>query len=73
MAFGSSGIVSLDIGLLELLVVALRGEVTLDALLIDRAACRRFAEGFSWEACTREFERNLEPIPPAVWDALASR
>lgn len=34
IAFGSSGIVSLDIGLLELLVVALRGEVTLDALLI---------------------------------------
>lgn len=40
----------------------------LEALTIDRTACRRFAEGFSWEECTREFERNLEPIPPAVWN-----
>ncbi|WP_185984083.1 glycosyltransferase family 4 protein [Aureimonas mangrovi] len=39
----------------------------LAALRIDRAACRRFAEGFSWEACTREFEGNLVPIPQAVW------
>ncbi|WP_062014824.1 glycosyltransferase family 1 protein [Aureimonas sp. AU4] len=44
----------------------------LEALAIDRTACRRFAEGFSWEECTREFECNLEPIPPGVWDALAS-
>lgn len=40
----------------------------LRALRIDRDSCRRFAEGFSWERCTREFEGNLAPIPPAVWD-----
>ncbi len=36
----------------------------LDALALDRGACRRFAERFSWEACTREFARNLVPIAP---------
>jgi glycosyltransferase involved in cell wall biosynthesis len=43
-------------------------DAALRALAIDRAACRHFAEGFSWERCTREFEANLVPIPPAAWD-----
>ena len=40
----------------------------LKALLIDRAGCRRFAEGFSWEECTRQFAENLVPIPPSAWN-----
>lgn len=44
------------------------GQAALRALDIDRDGCRAFAEGFSWEACTREFEANLAPIPPAVWE-----
>lgn len=39
----------------------------LAALTIDRDACRTFAEGFSWERCTREFESNLVPIPAGAW------
>jgi len=35
----------------------------LEALRIDRAACRRHAERFSWRACAEEFVRNLEPQP----------
>ncbi|WP_182085326.1 glycosyltransferase family 1 protein [Aureimonas sp. ME7] len=34
----------------------------LEALRIDRAECRKFAEGFSWEQCSREFEANLTRI-----------
>lgn len=30
---------------------------------VDPANCRRFAEQFSWEACTEQFLSNLEPIP----------
>lgn len=36
------------------------------ALAIDRAAARRHAELFSWEACTREFLKNLHPFGDAV-------
>ena len=43
----------------------------LRALDIKRSEARRFAEGFSWERCTREFEANLVPIPRAVWDLAA--
>ncbi|KAB0681263.1 glycosyltransferase family 4 protein [Aureimonas leprariae] len=39
----------------------------LNALRLDRAACRRFAEGFSWESCTRQFAANLVPIEPTAW------
>jgi glycosyltransferase involved in cell wall biosynthesis len=33
----------------------------LAALEVDRAACRRFAEDYSWQACTSQFLANLEP------------
>ncbi|MBC8131253.1 MAG: glycosyltransferase family 1 protein [Rhizobiaceae bacterium] len=34
----------------------------LEALAIDRGSCRAFAEGFSWEQCTRQFAANLVPL-----------
>jgi glycosyltransferase involved in cell wall biosynthesis len=37
----------------------------LGALAIDRAACRRFAERFSWEACAALFMQNLVPVRAA--------
>lgn len=37
----------------------------LEALKLDRAATRAFAEKFSWRACTEEFVRNLQPYPEA--------
>ncbi len=45
----------------------------LDALSIDRNGCRAFAETFSWATCTREFEENLMPIPPGLWDLAETR
>ncbi len=33
----------------------------LAALEVDRDACRAFAEGYSWEASTRQFLANLDP------------
>lgn len=48
---GENGWVDQDLG------VAVR-----QALGVDRAACRRFAEGYSWEACTRQFLENLQPL-----------
>ena len=38
-------------------------EACLEALKLDRAAVRRFAEGFSWRACAEDFVRNLQPYP----------
>lgn len=35
----------------------------LEALSMDRARCREYAEGFSWRACAEEFVRNLKPQP----------
>jgi glycosyltransferase involved in cell wall biosynthesis len=35
----------------------------MDALAIDRAAARAYAERFSWRACAEEFRRNLQPLP----------
>ncbi len=32
------------------------------AIALPRAACRRYAEGFSWEAATRQFLANLAPV-----------
>ena len=29
----------------------------------DRATCRSYAEGYSWQACAETFLRNLEPLP----------
>ncbi len=34
----------------------------LSALAQDRAACRTYAEGWSWEACMRRFRRALVPL-----------
>ncbi len=38
-------------------------QACLEALKIDRAQVRAFAERFSWRACAEEFVRNLEPYP----------
>ncbi len=38
-------------------------DACLEALKIDRAQVRKFAERFSWRACADEFVRNLEPYP----------
>ena len=35
------------------------GEAALQALMMDRAACRDYALGFSWEICARQFIRNV--------------
>jgi len=32
-----------------------------NALKVDRQQCRRFAEGYSWEACTRQFLSLIQP------------
>jgi glycosyltransferase involved in cell wall biosynthesis len=34
---------------------------TSHALTVDRESCRQFAEGYSWEACTRQFLSLIEP------------
>lgn len=31
------------------------------ALKVDRRQCRIFAEGYSWEACTRQFLSLIQP------------
>ena len=36
---------------------------TLKALEVERASCRQFAEGYSWEACTHQFLSLIEPNP----------
>ncbi|MGH6892003.1 MAG: glycosyltransferase family 4 protein [Dongiaceae bacterium] len=33
------------------------------ALALSRSACRLYAQGFSWEAATRQFLANLAPVP----------
>jgi len=38
-------------------------EACLEALKLDRAEVRRFAEKFSWRACAEDFVRNLQPYP----------
>jgi glycosyltransferase involved in cell wall biosynthesis len=48
--------------LADTLTTGLR-EACLDALKLDRAAVRRFAERFSWRASSEEFVRNLQPYP----------
>ena len=37
-------------------------QACLDALTIDRAACRPFAETYSWRACAERFMDNLVPL-----------
>ena len=34
-------------------------EAALQALTMDRAACRDYARGFSWETCARQFIQNV--------------
>jgi glycosyltransferase involved in cell wall biosynthesis len=31
------------------------------ALKVDREQCRKFAEGYSWEACTQQFLSLIQP------------
>lgn len=38
-------------------------EACLECLKLDRAAVRRFAEGYSWKSCAEEFVKNLQPYP----------
>jgi len=39
------------------------GEACLEALKLDRAGVRAYAERFSWRASSEEFVRNLQPYP----------
>lgn len=41
------------------------------ALSLDRGACRRFAEAFSWAAAARQFLANLVPLEPPLAHAAA--
>ncbi|MFN3614907.1 MAG: glycosyltransferase family 4 protein [Rubrimonas sp.] len=41
-------------------------EACLAALALDRHACRRFAEAFSWTNCAREFLAHMAPIRRAT-------
>ncbi|MEJ0064272.1 MAG: glycosyltransferase [Caulobacteraceae bacterium] len=45
----------------------------LDALTLDRAAARAYAERFSWRACAEDFRRNLAPLPPPQRRRLFAR
>jgi len=38
-------------------------EACLEALKMDRAATRAYAEKFSWRACAEDFLHNLQPLP----------
>jgi glycosyltransferase involved in cell wall biosynthesis len=38
-------------------------EACMEALKVDRAAARAYAERFSWRASAEEFVRNLQPYP----------
>ena len=50
-----AGVLAEDVGGLK--------DACLEALKIDRAQVRAYAERFSWRACAEEFVRNLEPHP----------
>lgn len=41
-------------------------QACLKALEIDRAACRPFAETYSWRACAERFLDNLVPVTESV-------
>ncbi len=41
------------------------------ALDVDRADCRRFAERYSWENCSRQFLSHIQPLGEAVAEAVA--
>jgi glycosyltransferase involved in cell wall biosynthesis len=40
-------------------------QAVLEALACDREACRRHAEGFSWQACAETFRQHLVMLPKA--------
>jgi len=42
-------------------------EACLDALKIDRAAARAWAERFSWRAASEQFAAHLKPLSHAPW------
>ncbi len=48
-------------------------QAALDALNVDRSACRPYAEGFSWAACARLFLDNLAPIAVVSGQSSESR
>ena len=37
-----------------------------EALQVDRDDCRRYAETYSWEACTQQFLDNLQPVTDSL-------
>ncbi len=37
-------------------------QAALKALELDSTDCRRYAENYSWAACTRQFVENLVPL-----------
>jgi len=41
------------------------GIAVANALKVDRAGCRTFAEGYSWESCTQQFLSLIQPRPVA--------
>jgi glycosyltransferase involved in cell wall biosynthesis len=42
----------------------------LKALEVERAACRRFAEAYSWENCSRQFLSHIQPLPEVAGEAV---
>ncbi len=46
-------------------------QAALSALDVDRAGCRRFAEQYSWENCSRQFLSHIQPLGEAVAEAVA--
>lgn len=47
------------------------GRAVQTALTMDRQACRRFAEQFSWRRCAQQFIGNLVPVVPSASSACA--
>lgn len=55
-----------DAGTVGILDEDLR-RAALAAVGLDRAACRRFAERFSWEECAASFCNSLVPLSGGLW------
>ena len=43
----------------------------LSALKVDRQSCRRFAEGYSWENCSRQFLSHIQPLDESAVHTIA--
>ncbi|MEM1106690.1 MAG: glycosyltransferase family 1 protein [Pseudomonadota bacterium] len=39
-------------------------KAAMDCLVLSRAQCRTYAEGYSWRACAEDFVEYLQPLPP---------